>query len=232
MLSTVVGTIIGGFSTKKIGYYTQWAIIGSALSTVGAGLLITLEVDTSKAKWIGYQVVYGFGYGLCYQIPNLAIQTVLPKRDAPTGFALCLFGGLLAASVFLAVGENVLANQLVQRLDGVPGFDRSHVTAGGVLSLLDSLPEDLREKGLIAYNEALRKVFQVGLIVTALSVIGGFTLEWKSVNEEEEKKKKAADAEAAEAAVFDKKAGESDKDAAAAKAADSEKEVADAKTKE
>ncbi|KAH6886291.1 putative MFS transporter [Thelonectria olida] len=186
MASTVVGTVLGGFATSKVGYYVPFAILGTCLGSVGAGLLTTLQVDTSEAKWIGYQVLYGFGFGLIYQIPNLAIQTVLPKRDAPTGFALCLFGGLLLSTVFLSVGENVLATQLVRRLSGFQGFDASLVIGSGATSLLDALPENLREAGVVAYNQALRRVFWIGLVVTCLGVPGAASLEWKSVKNKEE----------------------------------------------
>jgi MFS family permease len=185
MASTVVGTVFGGFATSKIGYYVPFAFLGTCLGSVGAGLLTTLQVDTSEAKWIGYQILYGFGFGLIYQIPNLAIQTVLPKKDAPTGFALCLFGGLLMSTVFLSVGENVLATQLVSRLSGLPGFDASLVIGSGATTLLDALPENLRETGVVAYNEALRRVFWIGLIVTCLGVPSAASLEWKSVKKEE-----------------------------------------------
>ena len=100
--------------------------------------------------------------GLAFQAPSLAVQTVLPKKDVPIGSSLMFFSQLLGASVIVSVGENVLDNQLVQRLSGIPGFNRSFVTSGGATSLIDSLPADLRETVLIAYNESLRKVFQIG----------------------------------------------------------------------
>lgn len=34
----------------------------------------------------------------------------------------------------------------------------------------------------VSYNEALRSVFQVGLIVSCISLFGAATLEWKSIN--------------------------------------------------
>lgn len=149
--------------------------------SVGAGLLTTFQVNTSEGKWIGYQILYGIGVGSCFQIPNLAVQTVLPKVDVSMGLALMLFSQLLGSAVFVAVGENVLGNQLVQRLSGIPGFDSSLITSSGVTSLLDSLPANVLEMALEAYNEALRKVFQVGLIVSCLAVLGTATLEWRSV---------------------------------------------------
>ncbi|KAF3941416.1 hypothetical protein ABW19_dt0207327 [Dactylella cylindrospora] len=184
MLSMVVGSITGGITTSKVGYYTPFAIVGSCIMSVGAGLLTTLQVDTSESKWIGYQVLYGIGMGLCFQVPNLAAQTVLPKSDVPIGLALMFFGQLLGAAVFVAVGENVLGNQLAQRLSRIPGLNSSLVESGGATSLISSLPAGLRERVLIDYNEALRKVFQVGLVMSCLSVPGAALLEWKSILKE------------------------------------------------
>lgn len=198
MLATVLGSITGGITTSKVGYYTHFAIIGSSLMSVGAGLLTTLQVDTPEGKWIGYQILFGIGFGLCFQVPNLAVQTSLPKKDVPVGLALNLFGSLLGATVFTSVGENVLANQLVHRLSSLLGFSPGLVTSGGATSLLNSLPMDLRETALIAYNEALRKVFQVGLIPTCLSVLGAVSLEWRSVKKKPEVEVNAGSAGAAE----------------------------------
>lgn len=186
MLSLVLASILGGLATSKIGYYTPFGIIGSVIMTVGAGLLTTLEVDSGKGKWIGFQVLYGFGMGLCFQVPNIATQAVLPLKDVPIGTALMFFSQLLGASVFISAGENVLGNQLVQRLSGLPGFDPSLVTSGGATTLLDSLPSSQRHKVLIAYNESLRRVFQIGLILSALSVLGYSCLEWRSTKKKPE----------------------------------------------
>jgi hypothetical protein len=181
MLSTVVGSVLGGFLNSKVGYYTPLAIVGTCLMAVGAGMLTTLQVDTGPAKWIGYQVLYGLGLGSCFQAPNLAAQTALPQADVPMGISLMWFGALIASAVFVSVGENVFSNQLVQRLSGFPGFDVKLVTSGGVTALLDALPADMRGPALVAYNEALRVVFQVGLIVSCLAILGTGTMEWLSV---------------------------------------------------
>ncbi|RYP24669.1 hypothetical protein DL765_000396 [Monosporascus sp. GIB2] len=205
MLSTVVGSVASGIITSKIGYYTPFAIVGSCVMSIGAGLLTTFQVATGTGKWIGYQVLYGIGLGLCFQVPNLAAQTTLPKNDVPVGLALMLFGSLLGSAVFVSVGENVLGNQLVQRLSGVPGFDPSLVTSGGATSILSSLPANLRVTVLTAYNEALRKVFQVGLIISCLAVLGAAALEWRSILEKPEAHVDAESSGMAEK----KKAGES-----------------------
>lgn len=198
MLGLVVASISGGFLNQKIGYYTPLGIAGACMMSVGAGLLTTLQVSSGEGKWIGYQVLYGFGMGLCFQTPNLATQTVLPKPDVPMGLALMFFGQLLGAAVFVSVGENVLDNQLLQKLSGIPGFSKSLVTSGGATSLLDSVPADLRGTVLTAYNEALRKVFRIGLVLSCLAVLGTAAMEWRNILKTPEEKVCAEKSGAAE----------------------------------
>lgn len=149
MLSMVTGSITGGFLNSKIGYYTPLAIIGSCVMSTGAGPLTTFQVSisTDTGKWTGYRTVYGLGLGICFQVPNLAAQTSLPKKDVPIGPALMLFGSLIGAAVFVSVGENILANELAQRLSGLGVGTR--LVNSGATSLLNSLPPDLRDEGCL-----------------------------------------------------------------------------------
>jgi MFS family permease len=180
MLAMVVASIIFGLTAEKLGYYTPFAIVGSCIMSVGAGLLTTLQVDTSEGRWIGYQVLFGFGMGLCLPTPNLAAQTILPTKDVPIGLALIFFGQLLGGAVFVPVGENILGNQLLKRLSGISGFNSSLVTSGGATALISALPANLRETVLEAYNGALRDVFRIGLILSARTLLGAAGLEWRS----------------------------------------------------
>ncbi|KAL1851690.1 hypothetical protein VTK73DRAFT_9376 [Phialemonium thermophilum] len=195
--SSVVGLIAGGVATTQLGYYVPCAVVGACLSSVGAGLISSWKPDSSEAAWVGYQILNGIGTGLVYQVPNLAIQTVLPKRDAPTGFAVALFGGLLFSSVFLSVGENVLANELVHKLSKLTNstVDANDVYTSGATTLLDQLPEHLRPTGLRAYNASLQVVFQIGLALSCMCVPAACALEWKSVVAPWNRKSEGDDAE-------------------------------------
>jgi hypothetical protein len=180
MLSMLVASILFGGVTQKLGYYTPVGIVGAAIMAVGAGLFVTFEVDTGHAKWIGYQVVFGFGMGLSMQTPTIAVQTVLSTRDLPVGMALLFFGQLLGGAIGVPIGTNILNNQLLKRLAGISGFDKTLVTSGGVTGLISALPADLKPTVLKAYNAALQDVFKVGVILTALAFLGSAGLEWRS----------------------------------------------------
>jgi hypothetical protein len=49
-------------------------VASGVVQTIGVGLTSTFKVDTSSAKWIGYQVIAGFGRGLGAQM----VRTSLP----------------------------------------------------------------------------------------------------------------------------------------------------------
>lgn len=180
VLPMVVASITTGVLISKIGYYTPFMLGGVVLLSIGAGLITTLQVGTGQGKWVGYQVLYGFGMGLTFQAPNLAAQTVLPTVDVPIGTSLMFFSQLLGGSIFISVGQNVLNNELVKNLSGVPGFNPASILDAGATTLTH-LAEPLRTTVLLAYNEALRTVFQVGLVMTCLTIFGAASLEWRSV---------------------------------------------------
>lgn len=195
VLSMVLASIATGGLIARIGYYTPFMLFGVCLLSVGAGLLTTLKLDTSEARWIGYQLVYGFGMGCTFQAPNLAAQTVLPTIDVPVGTSLMLFSQLLGGAIFTSVGSNVLDNELVKRTASIPGVDPAAVLADGATALLANIPASARTAVLMAYNSSLRIVFQVGLVMTCVTIFGALALEWRSTKSKMAKKEDGIAAE-------------------------------------
>ncbi|KAI0843643.1 MFS general substrate transporter [Hypoxylon sp. FL0890] len=189
VISLVVASMSSCIFIYRVGYYTPLMIIGVCFMAVGAGMLNTLQIDTSTAKLIGYQILYGFGLGWVSQVPNLAAQTVLPKPDIPIGTSLMFFSQLLSGSIFVSVGQNVLDNQLNQRLSSLPGFSPEMIQNSGV-TMLTNLTAFTKETVLIAYNESLRQVFRVGLISVCINLLGGLAMEWRSVKKDVTKQEK------------------------------------------
>lgn len=204
VLPMVAASVITGALTARIGYYTPFMLFGVVLLSIGAGLLTTLQVTTGEGKWIGYQVLYGFGMGCTFQAPNLAAQTVLPTIDVPVGTSLMFFSQLLGGAIFTSVGSNVLSTELLKRLAGIPGVDPAEVLNQGATELTKSVGTEALPAVLEAYNGSLRKVFQVGLIMTCLTILGAAALEWRSVKAKKPHHSEAA-AEEGEAAKADEK---------------------------
>lgn len=188
VLPMVVSSVLTGGLTVRIGYYTPFLIIGAAIMAAGAGTLTTLQVDTPNARWIGFMVLYGWGFGNSLQAPNLAAQTVLAADDVPVGTALIIFSQLLGGAVFTSVGQNVFSNQLARRLEDVPGFGNATVIEnGGATTITAGLPDDIRSTVLVEYNEALRSVFRIGFGAACVTILGALAIEWRSVKKDKPK---------------------------------------------
>ncbi|AEO65517.1 uncharacterized protein THITE_119631 [Thermothielavioides terrestris NRRL 8126] len=183
VIPLVVASIVTGILVSRIGYYTPFMIFGVCLTAVGAGLFTTFDATaTSKGKWIGYQILYGFGIGTSAQAPNMAAQTVLPRVDVAIGASVMFFGQQLFGSVFTTVGQNVLDNQLANRLASiVPGINPKLIQGSGATELLQHIPPSSYAAALVAYNDSLRVCFRVALIMACLSIPCALAMEWRSV---------------------------------------------------
>ncbi|KAM3415778.1 hypothetical protein BST61_g9289 [Cercospora zeina] len=173
-----VGT---GQLISRVGYYTPFLIAGSCICALGSGLFDTFRTNTETAKWIGYLILYGSGLGFVSQVPSMAAQTVLAKENVAIGSSMMFFGQTLFGAIFVSVGQNVLYADLVKDLSRIPGIDAHLIWTNGITDVLNRIPASYYYTGLQMYNEALRTVFRVGLVMACLGVIGSLFLEWKSV---------------------------------------------------
>ncbi|KAI1370172.1 MFS general substrate transporter [Hypoxylon crocopeplum] len=181
VLALVVASILTGVLTSRVGYYTPFLILGICITAVGAGLLTTLRIDTTVGQWIGYQILYGWGFGACVQAPNMAAQTVLPRQEVSIGASLMLFAQTLFGAIFVSIGQNVLDGQLAKRLAGITDITYQQIENAGATGLLETVPARYYVAALEAYNDSLRVCFQVALIMACISILGGLGMEWRSV---------------------------------------------------
>lgn len=189
VLSLVVAAISAGIVTGKIGYYVPAMITSSTIMPIGLGLVTTFTPSTGHAKWIGYQVLFGFGLGLGMQQSSLAAQASLPRKDVPVGASMMFFGQTTGGAVFISVAQNILSNKLVDGLASV-GLDGAQVVGTGATQLRNIVkPEDL-PKVLEVYNWALVNCFYAALGMASISICGAVFMPWISVKKDLPMKKK------------------------------------------
>ncbi|KAI8964656.1 MFS general substrate transporter [Daldinia sp. FL1419] len=186
VLALVIASILTGVLTTRVGYYTPFLLLGICITAVGSGLITTLQVDSTVGQWIGYQILFGWGFGGCIQAPNMAAQTVLPRDQVSIGASLVLFAQTLFGAIFVSVGQNVLVGQLSIHLAGIPGFNPQEIAAAGATDLLNIIPAEYLAIALEGYNDSLRLCFQISLVIACLSIFGGLGMEWRSVRKEKE----------------------------------------------
>lgn len=186
--SLAISVVVAGPLTSAIGYYTPIMIVGTVFMAVGTGLITTFDVGTPPAQWITYQILYGTGLGLTFQQPYTAVQVVCPESKVPTALVTLSFAQEFGAIVALSIAQNVFVARLVHRLAAeVPGLDPSIVLDNGAVGIVDRIPQEYREQVLSVYNDVLRNVFSIAVVLTALTAVGAFGIEWKSVKEEKKK---------------------------------------------
>lgn len=181
ILSLVVASILSGILVTKIGYYNPSLIAGAVLAPIGVGLLTLFKPDTNHSMWIGVQVLIGFSVGLGLQQTNIAAQTVLDKKDAPTGISMVFFGQGLGGTISVAVGQNILDNKLVSSLANSKGINAYDIIQGGATGWRSLYVGAQFEEVLNAYNHALIIVFYAALGFSCATIFGALAMQWKSV---------------------------------------------------
>lgn len=181
VLSLVVASIISGVCTQKLGYYVPAMLICPSVMAVGEGLMSTFGVGESPSKWIGYQFLTGFGLGIGMQSSGLAAQAVLPRPDIPTGISIMFFAQQLGGAIFTSVGQNLLSNQLVKQLSGIPGIDKSGIVSEGATGILKNVSAEYRDTVLAIYNHSITRIFLCGMGVALVAVFAAAAMEWKNI---------------------------------------------------
>lgn len=189
MLSTVLTSIVGGILVTVFGFYTPWLIFGTALMTIGVGLITTWGIDTPFPKWFGYQIIMGLGAGFGFQIPLVAVQTVLSLDDLPQGTVLVMFCQSLGGALFLGVTQTVFSNGLVTGIKKyAPGLDPNLLIHTGATQIRSVLTENHLESeirpAIQAYVSGLRDSYRLVLGLSAAAFVASLFLEWKSVKKD------------------------------------------------
>ncbi|GIJ97990.1 hypothetical protein Aspvir_000098 [Aspergillus viridinutans] len=186
MISQILGSMTSGALVRKLHYVPPWAIIGSVMTAVGSGLITTFTADTSKGKWIGYQIIAGFGRGAALNMPIVASQEYLSRDSiaiASSAIALCQY---LTGSVAISVAQAIFQNRLTPALEMyAPNVDPAIILHAGATGYADVLPADQLPGVQFAYNEALVKVFFLPTATAAVAALLSFGFAWKKIGVEE-----------------------------------------------
>jgi MFS transporter, DHA2 family, glioxin efflux transporter len=65
-------------------------ILGAVITSVGGGLLYTLDIGSPSSHWIGYQILAGIGLGICFQTPIMVGQALAEAEDVATVTAILM----------------------------------------------------------------------------------------------------------------------------------------------
>ncbi|KAI3332673.1 MFS general substrate transporter [Ustulina deusta] len=191
ILGNAVFIFVAGSLTSKIGSHLPWIWVSSILMSTGAGLLTLLFPDTGPGRWIGFQLLFAIGSGVGFQQPFVITQTALALEDIGPGTGIMQLGNLGGAAIFVSVALSVFAQKLVSGVSalGLEGIDTRSIIELGATELRQIVPPDDVEQVVTVYNAALVQAYQVGLILSTISIIGPAGITWVSLRNKYKHKK-------------------------------------------
>ncbi|RMZ66912.1 major facilitator superfamily transporter [Pyrenophora seminiperda CCB06] len=170
-MSAATGVII-----KKTGQYLPLIWCGMSMMTLGFGLYINFNVNTSWAKIIIFQVIAGIGVGQNFQSPLIALQSNIPKRDIATATAMFGFVRNLGSAISVVVGGVVFNNEIRTKqpeLAAALGTQTASMFSGGSaganVRVIESLPEAQRAVARKAFADSLSKMW---ILYVAFAAVG------------------------------------------------------------
>ncbi|KAI6365763.1 hypothetical protein MCOR25_005252 [Pyricularia grisea] len=199
LLPMIFMLLVGGVVLNLIGYYTPMMIVSSIMMALGASLLSSIESDTSVVNVALASGLFGAGVGTGFQMPLIAVQTVLDPVDMPIGTSIVVFGQMLGGALMLSVAEASFSTSLNL------GFSNLGSIGEEVMKRLDdvryikdiSLPEGSNltvEQILDIYNKAIRSALNVSVIFAILSLVGALCMPLRSVKKTKEDYEKEQEA--------------------------------------
>lgn len=183
LASNILASIVIGGGITVVGVFKPFMVVGAAIFTIGSGLIYTLQADSTAGKWIGYQILSGFGAEAGIQIPFLAVQAVLHNSDMPTGIAIATFFNSLGGAVSISVAQNLFYNGLRTNIPKyAPEVPAEAVISTGPSYLRKLVSPESLPKVREAYMEALRDSFALAIATGIIGTICASMVEWRSIN--------------------------------------------------
>ena len=196
-------TILSGGIITVYGVYVPILLAGSIISTIGAGLLYTLDIGSPSSHWIGYQALASIGLGATIQVPMIANQafvkvselsevTAVTLRKYLTNFILSLgvFHPLNVRAVFqtiggaiwVSAGQSAYTNRLLQEVPVlVPDVSPALVVATGATQLRTVFSAEQLPGIVLAYMDGLKLAFILAIASAGVTLPIALFAKWQNV---------------------------------------------------
>lgn len=207
-ISLAIASIGTGIFIKKTGMFLPPIYFGMFMMTLGYGLFIDFNAESSLAKLIVYQIIAGLGIGPIFQSPIIALQAHINPRDIGTATATLGFVRQLATSTSVVIGEVVFQNQMAKKAPQLvralgPNLARQlgGGNAGANTRLIESLPPNQRSVVQRAFANSLMPMWIMYTAFAAAGLLAGFLVQRKKLSAQHEETKTGLEAEKENAAA-------------------------------
>ncbi|KAL5384412.1 hypothetical protein PMIN02_009220 [Paraphaeosphaeria minitans] len=167
-----IASIGGGAVITVMRSYAEFMWAGSAILTVGSGLIHTLKVDSNPGVWIGYQIVAGLGVGLALQTPFIAVQRAVRPADMAQGMAVAIFFNSLGGALSISIAQNLFISSLRTNIPKYArGVDAQSIVDAGGVGIRDMVSADQLANVLHAYNLSITDAFAMSIAAAGCAFV-------------------------------------------------------------
>ena len=159
------------------------------LTTLGSGLLVLLDLQTTIPGWVFLNVTVSIGTGMLFPAMGLSIQAAGRSQDAGHSIAFYSFTRVFGQSLGVAIGGVVFQNQIKQKLLSYPllmpvaeGYSKD---AAALVSIIKSMQEGTEKMQLIqAYADSLKTIWVVMCALSSVALVANVFIKGYSLEQE------------------------------------------------
>ena len=181
-VSEAVMAIGSGVIMHSTGRYREIIWTGLLLMTLGTGLYITFDTETSIEQLVGLQLIGGVGCGLLFNAPVIAIQNTVSQANTSTATASYGFVRAIATSVSIVIGGVVFQNGMNSRTASLrsAGLSESLTAAlsgdqaAANVYIIGSIQNPVQRRAVLdAFAGSLRNIWILYTCIAFVGLIAG-----------------------------------------------------------
>lgn len=159
----LVSMLTSGRAISKFGKYRLFPIFGTAITSLGIWLFSHIALTTNQLMLSLWMVVLGLGIGLYMQVPTLAVQNSVDRKDMGAATSVVTFFRSMGSSFGTAIFGALLTARLTHYLlHYLPASASNHVSTKSLQQStagLKHLPPSIVQDILQAFSHAFHDVF-------------------------------------------------------------------------
>ncbi|KAI0692615.1 hypothetical protein BC835DRAFT_1356567 [Cytidiella melzeri] len=164
--------MVCGVTVEVFRVYRPQNYIGWALIVTGFGILSLIDISSSRAQYIGCQLVLGLGLGIVWISTQFPILAPLPFSNNAHALAFFTFVRSLSQTWGVAIGGSILQNSLRHKLP--PSF-LSQLPAGiavaySAIPSIYTLQEPMRTEVRVAFAESTKLLWEVMVGISGIGL--------------------------------------------------------------
>ncbi|KAJ6007479.1 hypothetical protein N7540_011455 [Penicillium herquei] len=172
--------LLNGAMMMKFGLYMPWYLVGGILTSVGGGLMSTVDELTPISRIYGYCALIGIGSGLFIQTSFSVAQAKNFRSrgsDATSFIALAQNLGIVLA---LAISGAIFQNQALGKLEKLlPEYPREAIQGalmGTNSDLLKQIPKGVQREVLHAIVDAMSHTYYLVIAAGVMAAVGSLVM--------------------------------------------------------